>query len=139
MVDTGDAGLILELGRSPGEGNGNPFQYPCLKKSHGQRSLLGYSPKYHRESDTTEQEHETRQGETGVLEAQLNSFGNVDRESSSQSCLSKKFCVSQKCSWEIQPLLKPSSRFREQQLKPSVNYIPCNRFERSIFMPPCIK
>ena len=32
MVDTRDAGLILELGRSPGEGNGNPFQYPCLKK-----------------------------------------------------------------------------------------------------------
>ena len=30
MVDTGDAGLILELGRSPGEGNGNPFQYSCL-------------------------------------------------------------------------------------------------------------
>ena len=22
--------LIPELGRSPGEGNGNPFQYPCL-------------------------------------------------------------------------------------------------------------
>ena len=23
-------GLILESGRSPGEGNGNPFQYSCL-------------------------------------------------------------------------------------------------------------
>ena len=29
--DTGDAGLIPELGRSPGEGNGNPFQYSCLE------------------------------------------------------------------------------------------------------------
>ena len=28
---TGDLGLIPELGRSPGGGNGNPFQYPCLK------------------------------------------------------------------------------------------------------------
>ena len=27
---TGDMGLILGFGRSPGEGNGNPLQYPCL-------------------------------------------------------------------------------------------------------------
>ena len=25
-----DAGLIPRLGRTPGEGNGNPFQYSCL-------------------------------------------------------------------------------------------------------------
>ena len=28
--DAEDAGSILELGRSPGEGNGNPHQYSCL-------------------------------------------------------------------------------------------------------------
>jgi len=28
---TGDPALIPGLGRSPGEGNGNPFQYPCLE------------------------------------------------------------------------------------------------------------
>ena len=33
--DTGDAGLILELGRSPGGGNGTPFQYSCLEKTMG--------------------------------------------------------------------------------------------------------
>ena len=27
----GDLGLIPESGRSPGEGNGNPLQYSCLK------------------------------------------------------------------------------------------------------------
>ena len=27
----GDTGLIPGLGRSPGEGNGNPFQYSCLE------------------------------------------------------------------------------------------------------------
>ena len=27
----GDAGSIPGLGRSPGEGNGNPLQYSCLK------------------------------------------------------------------------------------------------------------
>ena len=27
----GDAGLISGLGRSPGEGNGNPLQYSCLE------------------------------------------------------------------------------------------------------------
>ena len=30
-VNAGDMGLIPESGRSPGEGNGNPFQYSCLK------------------------------------------------------------------------------------------------------------
>ena len=35
---------IPGLGRSPGGGNGNPFQYSCLENPHGQRSLAGYSP-----------------------------------------------------------------------------------------------
>ena len=29
--NVGDLGLILRWGRSPGEGNGNPLQYSCLK------------------------------------------------------------------------------------------------------------
>ena len=29
--DIGDMGLIPGLGRFPGEGNGNPFQYSCLE------------------------------------------------------------------------------------------------------------
>ena len=29
----GDPGSILGLGRSPGEGNGNPLQYSCLENS----------------------------------------------------------------------------------------------------------
>ena len=29
--DTGNAGSIPGLGRSPGEGNGNPLQYSCLE------------------------------------------------------------------------------------------------------------
>ena len=30
-LDAGDAGSIPGLGRSPGEGNGNPLQYSCRK------------------------------------------------------------------------------------------------------------
>ena len=37
-----------------GEGNGNPLQYSCLEKSHGQRNLLGYSSRGCKESDMTE-------------------------------------------------------------------------------------
>ena len=36
--DTGDIGLIPELGRSPGEGNGNPLQYSCLENSMNRRA-----------------------------------------------------------------------------------------------------
>ena len=32
---TGDTGLIPGLGRSPGGGHGNPFQYSCLENSKG--------------------------------------------------------------------------------------------------------
>ena len=35
--------MIPGSGRSPGGGNGNPFQYSCLENPHGQRSLAGYS------------------------------------------------------------------------------------------------
>ena len=31
--DTREMGLIPRLGRSPGEGNGYPLQYSCLKNS----------------------------------------------------------------------------------------------------------
>ena len=50
---------VRSLGRedSPGEGNGNPLQLPG--KFHGQRSLVGYSPRGHKESDTTEWLHFT--------------------------------------------------------------------------------
>ena len=50
-----EADSIPGLGRSPGGGNGNPLQYSCLEKSHGQRSLVGYSPWDRKELDTTEQ------------------------------------------------------------------------------------
>ena len=52
--NVGDLGSIPGLGRSPGGGHGNPFQYSCLEDPHGQRSLVGYSPWDHKESDTTE-------------------------------------------------------------------------------------
>ena len=35
ICNAGDLGLIPGLGRSPGEGNGNPFQCSCLEKSMG--------------------------------------------------------------------------------------------------------
>ena len=49
-----ELGLIPGLRRSPGGGHGNLLQYSCLENPHGQRSLAGYSPWGHKESDTTE-------------------------------------------------------------------------------------
>ena len=50
--NVGDIGSIPGLGRSPGGGHGNPPQYSCLKNPHGQRSLAGYSPWGHKETNT---------------------------------------------------------------------------------------
>ena len=52
--NAGTLGSIPGLGRSPGGGHGNPLQYSCLENPHGQRSLVGYSPRGRKESDTTE-------------------------------------------------------------------------------------
>ena len=54
--NTGDLGLIRGLGRSPGGGNGYPLPTPVFLpgESHGQRSLIGYSPWGCKESDTSE-------------------------------------------------------------------------------------
>ena len=53
--NVGDLGSIPELGRDTGGGHGNPLQYSCLENPYEQRSLAGYSPWGHKESDTTEQ------------------------------------------------------------------------------------
>ena len=53
--NAGDQGLIHELGRSPGEGNGNPLQYSCLENPmDGGAWWATYSPWGRTESDTTE-------------------------------------------------------------------------------------
>ena len=57
--NVGAPSLIPGLGRSPGEGNGNPLQdsrTPVLlpRKFHGWRTLVGYSLWDRKESDTTE-------------------------------------------------------------------------------------
>ena len=46
--DSGDAGLIPGLGRSPGGGNGSKLQYSCLENSMDGATVHGVS-----ESDTT--------------------------------------------------------------------------------------
>ena len=53
-VNARDADWIPGLGRSSGIGNGNPLQLFLSGKSHGQRSLVGYSPWGHKELDMTE-------------------------------------------------------------------------------------
>ena len=52
--DAGAEGSLPGLGRSPGEGNGFPLQYSCLKDKNGRRSLVGYSPWGGKELDTTD-------------------------------------------------------------------------------------
>ena len=52
--DTGDTGSIPGSGRSPGVRAWQPTPVFLPGESHGQRSLVGYSPWGHRESYTTE-------------------------------------------------------------------------------------
>jgi len=42
--DTRDMGSIPGMGRSPGEGNGNPLQYSCLGNPMDRGACGGYNP-----------------------------------------------------------------------------------------------
>ena len=53
-ANAGDLGSTPGLGRSPGKGNGNPSRILAWK-SHGQRSLAGFSPWGHKELSTKQQ------------------------------------------------------------------------------------
>ena len=57
--NAGGSGLILGLGRFPGGGMATQSSI-LTQKSHGQRSLVGYSLQGHKESDTTEATQHTR-------------------------------------------------------------------------------
>ena len=50
--DIRDVGSIPGSGRCPGGGHGNPLQCSHLGRPHGQRSLVGSSPRSHKELDT---------------------------------------------------------------------------------------
>ena len=55
--DPRDLGPILRSGRPPGEGHGTHSSIPAWRIPLTERSLVGYSPWGHEESDTTEQLH----------------------------------------------------------------------------------
>ena len=52
--NAGDLGSLPGLGRSPGEGNGNPLQYSCLENSVGRGAWWAASPWVLKELDMTE-------------------------------------------------------------------------------------
>ena len=54
--NAGDLGSVPGLRRSPGEGNCLPTPIFLPGESHGQRTLVGYSPWGHKESDKTERQ-----------------------------------------------------------------------------------
>ena len=54
-ANSGDIGLIPWLERSPGEGNGNPFQYSCLEKYMDRAVQWATAHGVSKESDMTEQ------------------------------------------------------------------------------------
>ena len=60
-----DMGSIPGLGRSPGVGSGQPTPVFLPGESHGQRSLAGYSPWGHKESNTAEATEHAETGKRG--------------------------------------------------------------------------
>ena len=52
-ANAGDAGLISELEKSPGEGNGNPLQDFCSGNPNNRGAWLSVVGGGHKESDIT--------------------------------------------------------------------------------------
>ena len=51
--NAGVTGWIPRLGRSPGKGNGNPLQYPCVKNLMDRGAWQATIHRVTKESDTT--------------------------------------------------------------------------------------
>ena len=64
LANAGDKGLIPGLGRSPGRGNSNPLQYPCLgnlmDRGAWRATVHGVE-----QSDMTKRLNKRREGEVG--------------------------------------------------------------------------
>ena len=58
LTNAGDAGSISGSGRFPWMRKWQPIPVFLPGKSHGQRSLVGYSPWSHKELVSNEHEHE---------------------------------------------------------------------------------
>ena len=55
-ANAGDLSSVPELGRSPGEGNGNPLKYSCLESPMDRGAWQAtYRLQGHKELDSTEQ------------------------------------------------------------------------------------
>ena len=99
--------------------NGNPLQYSCLENPMDKRSLVGYSPWSHKESDTT-----------GRLTDTSNNFSWLFRHSSSSSlisfsiCLPLEFSVSGVINWltnrGVRSYVSPSAQWRIHTLSPNM-------------------
>ena len=76
------------VGRFPGEENGNLLQDPCPGKSHGLRSLAGYSPWGCKESDTTLRLNNNKEATAGA-------GGGGNRPNG------KRWAVNQECGMEV--------------------------------------
>ena len=62
--DARDRGSVPGVGRSLGEGNGNPTPVLLPRKAYGQRSLVGYSP-WGSQRVRRDGAHTSRAGEVG--------------------------------------------------------------------------
>ena len=57
IQETGDAGSISGSGRSPGQENGNPLQYPCLKNPMDREAWQATVQWVAKSRDMTKQPH----------------------------------------------------------------------------------
>ena len=73
--NAGDPGSIPGLGRSPGEGNGNPLQYSCLENSMDRRSWWATVCWIAKSQTQLNDSHTHTHTHTQALEHRLNSCG----------------------------------------------------------------
>ena len=72
--NAGDLGLIPGSERSSGEGKWQPTPVFLPGKSHRWRSIVGYSPCGHKESDTTERLHSHILEKASINECQFSYY-----------------------------------------------------------------
>ena len=84
-ANAGDAGSIPGSGRSPGEGNGNPLQYSCLRNPMDRGTWQATVHGVTKESDKAQQVNDSRRDSTSLLTG----FGSTPLATAPQQAVAK--------------------------------------------------
>ena len=121
--NAGDPGSIPGSGRFPWRRKGQPTPVFLPGESHGQRSLVGYSPLGHKEWDTTERLHfhrKWKQWQTFYISERCRSASLISSLNSPVSARGNQMLAGESCTQEVVSLIEQTYKESNKCMQPLI-------------------